>query len=406
MLTMPSINSEPRFTLEEFRNLVEAVSIPILVRSHEPLIEAFKGWSGEEFVEYLRRDGKNLREALNVLGPRVVSSGWIRLYGEESPEENDPQLSIEDNELIPDTVEPAIQGGDYPELREHLVAQLAAPFFGTKSITVEHQVPDIHGGEITVRSYWKATGPPDRPYSRVVTVDLDVTEERRTEQAAQEVADSRARIIRTVGHELRNPLAGIVGIAQVAYEQWDDLDHDTLYELIEAITDQAQDARTILEDLLAGAATEQSEFGIEPRPIDIAEILTRSDLSDFHFVISDQVPAMADPLRVRQIVRNLTQNARKYGGPNKSIRIFQSGEQIVIQVSDDGEGIQGFNLEHLFEPFNASDHEGSTGLGLSISKTLALAMGGDLILREDLPGTTFELNLPVSKISGGVGTGI
>ncbi len=388
------MNGEKPFGLDDFCDLVSFISVPVLVRNHEAMIERYSGMTVEEFEEYLQ-DDHHLLEACDALGDYLAASdAWFRLYGDPSEERSG----------LPDTVGPMSRGGGYPEFRHNLIQQLCAPFRDIRSLVCEHSVPGPHGRDIIVRSYWKAAGGFDNPYARTVVVDLDVTDMRRTEKAAQEVAESRSRILRTVGHELRNPLAGISGIAQVVNEEWDSLDDDSRKSLMETVATQAQDTMVILEDLLAGAATEQSDVVVELRPVDITEIITRVDLADFELQISEIKPAMADPLRTRQIIRNLAQNARKYGGPERKISCDTEDGWVVIRVSDNGEGIKGINLERLFQPFNSSNHQGSTGLGLSISKTLALAMGGDLTLREDLPGTVFELTLPVSRINAGIGT--
>ena len=108
----------------------------------------------------------------------------------------------------------------------------------------------------------------------------------------------------------------------------------------------------------------------------------------------------SDPLRFRQIIRNLLSNATRYGGSNVSVHAFRDGAQVTVAVSDDGTGIPLERANTIFEPY-ASAHEpgsqpGSVGLGLAVSRTLARLMGGDLVYNGN-GGTTFELTVPADR---------
>lgn len=379
-----------QFTLAEFHELVAAVSVPMLVADYQKYVDKYSDWSLQDLENWLQ-DYENIRTACFDLGSHASSDAWDLLYGGGEDYEGE----------VPDTISVMASTGKYPEFKKSMIAQLLAPFRGIKSLMFEHTVPGPHGRDLIVRSYWKAAGGKEHPYSRVVVVDLDVTDIRRTEQAAQESAESRSRILRTVGHELRNPLFGVAGLSQSLIENWEDIPEDERHQIVQEIQGQSQDTMMILEDLLAGAAAEHRSLQVVVQPLDVSTLLTTSDLNDFELDIKPTPRAKADPLRTRQIIRNLAQNARKYGGPNRSIKCFTDQGNVVVQVSDDGAGLSPRLLERLFEPFNAGDHPGSTGLGLSISKALALAMDGDLLLRDDLPATTFELRLPATKTRHG-----
>jgi signal transduction histidine kinase len=109
------------------------------------------------------------------------------------------------------------------------------------------------------------------------------------------------------------------------------------------------------------------------------------------------VHAWVDPLRFRQIVRNLLTNARRYGGANVTIRAGVDRAGIYVQVIDDGPGVPAGDRERIFQPYvrAAADSAlpGSIGLGLPVSRRLARLMGGDLVYRHDA-GSIFEIRLP------------
>jgi signal transduction histidine kinase len=113
--------------------------------------------------------------------------------------------------------------------------------------------------------------------------------------------------------------------------------------------------------------------------------------------ISGRVLAWADPLRLRQIVRNLLTNARRYGGPQVLIEAGRGPMGTYLRVCDDGAGIPVADREKVFEPYTRVGGDdampGSIGLGLPVSRRLARLMGGDLIYRFE-QGSVFELTLP------------
>ena len=124
---------------------------------------------------------------------------------------------------------------------------------------------------------------------------------------------------------------------------------------------------------------------------------------------------MADPIRVRQIIRNLLTNAARYGGSSVRVETGASAGRASICVIDDGDGVADPVAKHLFEPYGhdaASQSSESVGLGLHVSRTLARLMGGDLSYERASGETRFRLVLPsplgrpaarvVADISSGV----
>lgn len=107
----------------------------------------------------------------------------------------------------------------------------------------------------------------------------------------------------------------------------------------------------------------------------------------------------ADPLRVRQIVRNLLTNAARYGGGRVRVVLETGPGHGALTVLDDGDGVPSDQAEMIFESYgrahNAAGQPGSVGLGLSVSRNLARNMGGDLSYSRRDGWTGFELTLPL-----------
>jgi phosphoethanolamine N-methyltransferase len=92
--------------------------------------------------------------------------------------------------------------------------------------------------------------------------------------------------------------------------------------------------------------------------------------------------AWADPVRLRQIIRNLLSNRTRYGGPGHRVSTRTEGEMVLIEVADDGPPIPEDRREAIFLPFESGHDDrpsDSAGLGLSVARDLARAMGGDLV---------------------------
>jgi signal transduction histidine kinase len=114
---------------------------------------------------------------------------------------------------------------------------------------------------------------------------------------------------------------------------------------------------------------------------------------------------LSDPVKVRQILINLTSNAAKFTDKGMIIlSLFTGADKLCISVSDTGQGIKEEDLERLFTAFIQLEdtmtkrHEG-TGLGLSICKNLADILGGSITLSSVFgKGTTFEVSLPLKPV--------
>ena len=106
----------------------------------------------------------------------------------------------------------------------------------------------------------------------------------------------------------------------------------------------------------------------------------------------------ADPVRLRQVVRNLITNARRYGGDHIAVDVERRADLVAITVLDDGPGVPEDRKQAIFEPYERgqaqSTQPGSVGLGLTVSRELARMMGGDLTLERRDEMTRFEITVP------------
>jgi len=186
----------------------------------------------------------------------------------------------------------------------------------------------------------------------------------KTEQArAVEEADRlRSELIAALAHEMRTPLTSIQGYASALLlegVEWDDASRSRQLEIIEA---EARDLQNMIQDLLessiidAGLLILAEEPTLIPRMVEgLVEEMTRRT-TKHRFVISfpaDFPIVEADPRRIEQVLRNLLDNAVKYSpdGGLVVVRGQLAGDEVIISVADNGEGIAPEHLNRLFEKF-------------------------------------------------------
>jgi signal transduction histidine kinase len=173
-------------------------------------------------------------------------------------------------------------------------------------------------------------------------------------------------------------------------------------ELTQMVFGQAEEMAYIVEDLLVAARAEIGTVSVEPSTVELGEEL-RVALEGVQMT-SIETPTglptvFADPMRVRQILRNLLTNVDRYGGETRRILGGQVDERAWIEIRDDGPGVTAQDAGRIFEPYVTAHTgvAGSVGLGLSVARQLAVLMGGSLSYRREGDESVFRLELPVDR---------
>ena len=228
--------------------------------------------------------------------------------------------------------------------------------------------------------------------------------QREAESKLRDLLESKDELIATIAHELRTPLAGVVGFAQVLRDDAETLDPASRAEMIRLVAEQGMDLTNIVDDLLVAAKSEAGTLVVAQVRVDLraqaAQVLEAwgSDVVATIDFDGGSAITTGDPARVRQILRNLVSNALRYGGERISVRVGGDGESVFVRVEDDGAGVIEEEHDRIFEPYRrAHDAPGVTasmGLGLSISRQLAHLMGGDLRYCRDGDLSVFVLTMP------------
>lgn len=175
--------------------------------------------------------------------------------------------------------------------------------------------------------------------------------------------------------------------------------------MLAAIAEQSEEVSAIVDDLLVAARTDIGELTVADVPVDLraqtVQVLETLDQSQSIALVGQAPKACGDPARVRQILRNLFTNAKRYGGDHIRVELGSHSDGLAsLVVRDDGDPIPVEDRERIFEPYQRAHNQpgltGSIGIGLAVSRRLARLMGGDLTYRHQNGHSIFELSLPVA----------
>ena len=234
--------------------------------------------------------------------------------------------------------------------------------------------------------------------------------------AAQAAAAAKDRFLSIVSHELRSPLTGVAGFAELLLRERAGPLTERQRRYVERIREAAFYQVGLIEDILEFAAIDGERRAMAPIAVVVEEVVARAEAllavraaDDGHTIERSPKPApgavIADASGVQQVLLNLGVNAIKYSPPGTAIafEVERVSGRVRFSIRDRGPGIPPEQIERIFEPFVRLDGTGGdarrhgVGLGLAISRDLARAMGGELRVESVLGhGATFFLELPAA----------
>lgn len=242
----------------------------------------------------------------------------------------------------------------------------------------------------------------DEP-GRLVVI-REVTAERQSERAKE-------AFVANVSHEVRTPLAGIIGFSELLLGR--DFTAEERTRHLETIHREAQRLSSLVDDFLDLQGMDQARFRIVPAKLDVRDVVRqqvsvytgRDDEHPIRVRMPDvPVTAMADELRIGQVLGNLLSNAIKYSpdGGEVTVDVTSEDGMVRVEVADRGLGIPPSHLAHVFERFFRVEHEGherigGTGLGLALARELVELHGGRIgVESTEGEGSRFWFTLPAS----------
>jgi two-component system, OmpR family, sensor histidine kinase KdpD len=222
----------------------------------------------------------------------------------------------------------------------------------------------------------------------------------------------RSALLTSISHDLRTPLASVLGAASTLRDLGGNLNDAQKTELLATIIDESERLNRFIANLLDMTKLEAGAVAPNATPHDLREIVGSAlrragKILSGHSVdleLATDLPMLAlDAVLFEQVLFNLLDNASKYSAPGAAIKVraWRDGDWVNLQVIDEGDGIPPDDLERIFDKFyraQKGDHvRAGTGLGLAISRGFVEAMHGTIHAanRNDRSGAVFTVRLPV-----------
>ena len=248
---------------------------------------------------------------------------------------------------------------------------------------------------------------------RRIGINWDITDVRNAaavreeRQLAQRESQAKSRFLARISHELRTPLNAVLGFSQLLMAEG--ADPTTWHRRMAHIQASGEHLLALIDDVLDLSSLQSGELPLSLQPVALAalaetslplvELLARDHGISLHLGPLDGW-ALADPVRLRQVLLNLLSNAIKYNRPGGSVTVSATTDAgwLLLRVEDTGRGLDAEQISHLYEPFNrlGVEREGiaGTGIGLAIVQASVQHMGGTVQVRS-VPGqgSCFELSL-------------
>jgi PAS domain S-box-containing protein len=272
---------------------------------------------------------------------------------------------------------------------------------------IEIEVKDGDGSTACYRLYANAVRAPFKA-ARAVVVAMDVKHEREAQKRRERDDQLRETFMAILGHDLRTPLSAVQVAGGLLKRRASTAEDAKLADMILRAT---QRMKALTDDMLDLASSRLGQgIPVDPVEADLAQIVTTitEELSggaraDFVTDLVGDTRGRWDPSRLTQVLSNLLSNAVSYGESGKAIHVRvdgRAGDEVTIEVTNQGKPIPADLLPVLFDPFRrghgrSPENKGGVGLGLHIAGQIVEAHGGKIEVRSGRDeGTTFTVRLP------------
>lgn len=272
-------------------------------------------------------------------------------------------------------------------------------------LDMEDEASVVIPGLTGARSLWRLTR--QRIDQRFWIIELA---DRTTEA---DISRAHTDFVANASHELRTPLAAIIGYVETLADARGKVDPETADRFHATVLREARRMQALVSDLMSLSQLEAEKHDAPTDTVDLAQIAARVT-GEFTAIIgnarlsfarpAEAIPVSGDSKQLEQLLRNLIDNALKYGDGEKPVQISLHGTargQAELRVTDSGPGIAPEHLPHLTRRFYRTDPGrsragGGTGLGLAIVKHIVERHRGRLEIESELGrGTSVEVRLPL-----------
>jgi len=228
-----------------------------------------------------------------------------------------------------------------------------------------------------------------------------------TKQRLEALLEAKEQLITSIGHELRTPLTAVLGFAELLrIGTHDEMEPGDRAEMVDFIAREAFELSGIIDNLLVAARIEIGKLEVSTVTTSlraqVAQVIEGWDpkTATRVKVSGGNGTAIADPARVRHILRNLISNALLYGGDQVTVTVGTDSARACVDVCDDGPRLPQGESERIFEPYyryhSEATQPGSLGLGLTVARGLAELMEGTITYRHHNHNNIFTFQLPLA----------
>lgn len=234
---------------------------------------------------------------------------------------------------------------------------------------------------------------------------------------AAEADRLRSALLTSISHDLKTPLASIMGAAGTLRDYRMELPDEDRTDLLATVIDESERLNRFIANLLDMTKIESGAMEPNAAPVDLAEIVgsalrRAAKITAGHHVETD-LPATLpmlrlDPVLFEQVLFNLLDNAAKYAPEDSLITIAARhiGDAVALSIADEGSGLPASDVERVFDSFyrvrKGDQVRAGTGLGLAICRGFVEAMGGTIVAanRADREGAAFTIRMPTTSRLG------
>jgi signal transduction histidine kinase len=233
--------------------------------------------------------------------------------------------------------------------------------------------------------------------------------ERRTVEELRRLSTLRADFVSLVSHEVRTPMAAVIGSARTLQQRWRELTAEQRDAFLALVVDETDRLASLVGEVLDTSRIDAGTFSYSFGDVDVgllvSETVAAAELAREYVTIDIEIPpelphVRGDSARLRQVLTNLIENAVKYSPEGAPVQVTAGAVNgsVCVEVKDSGGGIAREDQALIFERFGrvrGTSSKPGTGLGLYIARAIAEAHGGTLEVSSVVgQGSTFTLALP------------